>query len=107
MIGNAGYAAAYALAATIAFTRAPAMAGETADTAIASCLQELNLPQPVCQCIGTRAESELSETEQAFFIAMITGDQAEAASLRGGMTVDEMTTVAAFMSGAPSSCAGG
>ncbi len=95
-----------AVMAVAAFVAASAQAGPTADAAIASCLAELNVPDEVCVCIGERAEEELSENEQAFFLAMIAGNQTAADSLRGGMTINEMTTVAMFMSMAPQECAG-
>jgi len=83
-----------------------AMAGETADTAIASCLSVLNLPAATCTCIGERAEAELSDAEQVFFIAMIAQNQTAADAIQGGVTLEQMTTVGTFMTNAPEQCAG-
>ena len=88
------------------FVFSAAMAGETTDTAIASCLSVLNLPAATCTCIGERAEAELSDAEQDFFLAMITQNQTAADAMRGGMSLDQMTTVGTFMTNAPQQCAG-
>jgi len=96
-----------AAALALSLTAGAATAGETADIAMQSCLNELQMPQAICTCIATSAEEELNPAEQQFFIAMITSDNAAAANLRNTMTVGEMTNVATFMSDTPQACAMG
>lgn len=82
----------------------PASAGETAEIAVKSCLAELKLPQPACACIGKRVETEFNAKQQKFFIATITKNRQAIAEHRGGMTVNELTHVAMFMTTAPGDC---
>lgn len=91
----------------LCLTAGSALAGETADIAKQSCLTELQMPEAICSCIAASAEADLNAAEQEFFVAMITGNTAAAASLRPNMTFGEMTNVATFMSDTPQACAMG
>lgn len=95
-----------ALIALIALFSASSQAGKTADVAVESCLQDLNLSAVACACIGRRAEEELNEKQQKYFLSAIKNDTQAQAALRGGMTSNEMTQVSMFMTSAPRQCAG-
>ncbi len=62
-----------ALIALIALFSASSQAGKTADVAVESCLQDLNLSAVACACIGRRAEEELNEKQQKHLCWEIAG----------------------------------
>jgi hypothetical protein len=70
-----------------------------------SCLTSLNVPPGVCECIAETAASDLNDKQQAMVAAMVSGDQAQSAVLRGELTIEEITAAAGFMTNAPAACA--
>ena len=85
----------------------PALADTAAlETLRSECAAQLNLPPPACDCIVDRA-AELSDNQQAFVAASVTKDEATAATLRGQMTIDELTQAGPFMTTSPQACARG
>ena len=98
------YRSVICAAALFAVQAVPSGAGESADIAVKSCLNELGLPAAACSCIGRRVESEFNAKQQKFFIAMITKNKPAMAAQKGDMTVNELTQVAMFMTTAPNDC---
>ncbi len=82
----------------------PSEAG-TRETLRQECKTQLNMPDPICDCIGKKAETELSAGEQAMVVAMVTKDKAAQARSRGTLSGDEMAKAALFMANAPQDCA--
>jgi hypothetical protein len=97
---------AAALCATAMTLQMPAVvaAADAADTLRSECRKQLNLGDRGCDCIGDRAEETLNHKQQAMVVAMVTKDQAASATLRGEMTVEELTGAASFMMNAPKTC---
>lgn len=93
-----------ACALALAFCVSAAAAGDR-DKILASCAQQTNLPAPVCDCIADKAGDELSDPAYAFFIGMISGDEAEQARMRATTSPADMTAAAMFMTKAPGQCA--
>ena len=90
------------LAAGLAAT--PVLADDR-DTILESCRANLGMSAAGCDCIADRVEAEFDEQQMAFFISMITRDQAAAAKLRGQMTVNQLTQVGSRMTELPTECA--
>jgi len=103
MLRSAGLAGSLILAASTVPVFADAAALETVRT---ECGTQLNLPAAACDCIATRA-GELSDEQQAFLAATVTKDEAATSSLRGQMTIEELTQVGMFMTSAPQNCVQG
>lgn len=82
----------------------PAHADQQAiDTLHHECGVQLKLPPAACDCIAARA-GELNDNQQAFVAASVTKDEATAATLRGQMTIDELTQAGMFMATSPQAC---
>lgn len=90
-----------AASATSAFADAGAL-----ETLGVECAAQLNLPAPACACIVAKA-AELNDNQQAFLAASVTKDEATAATLRGEMTINELTEAGMFMATSPQACAQG
>jgi hypothetical protein len=89
------------LAASVALADADAI-----ETLRRECAAQLNLPPGGCDCIAGKA-GELNDNQQAFLAATFSKNQGVAATLRGQMTVDELTQAAMFATNAPQTCAQG
>lgn len=95
---------ALVLVALPAFGGAVSTAGETLKKTMEWCGKGTKMPEKVCECVGERAEAELNERQQRFFIAMISKNKADQDRLRGDMTVNELTQVAMLATTAPQNC---
>jgi len=71
-----------------------------------SCARDTNLPEKVCECIADRAPSDLDGPAYTFFVAMISGNEAEQARLRATTPPQDLMAAAMFMTNAPAQCAG-
>jgi hypothetical protein len=80
-------------------------AADSLETLEKECHTQLNLGPSGCECIAARAEEVLNEDQQALVAAMVSEDQATSDTLRGQMTLDELTGAANFMMSAPQVCA--
>jgi hypothetical protein len=90
--------------ASLAF---PALADTAAlETLRSECAAQLKLPPAACNCIVDRAAA-LNDNQQAFVAASVTKDEATAATLRGQMTIEELTQAGMFMTTSPQACARG
>jgi hypothetical protein len=97
-------AATVAVGLILAASAMPAFADAGALEALgAECATQLKLPPPACQCIVDKA-SALNDNQQAFLAASVTKDEATAATLRGQMTIDELTQAGMFMTTSPQAC---
>ncbi|WP_306118192.1 MULTISPECIES: hypothetical protein [unclassified Roseitalea] len=84
---------------------APAAAGETATVFMAQCAEISNWPETMCACIGELAETELSDQQQEFFVAMVSKDEAAMHRWRLKLTVAELTQVGMLMTTGAQRCA--
>ena len=92
--------------ALLASVARPAVADQGAvDTLRAECAIQLNLGAGGCNCIAETAASELSDAQQALVAAMVSQDQATAATVRSAMSVQEISEAAMFMVNTPKRCA--
>ncbi len=91
-----------AVAAMMWSSPAQSGAGETLEK---ECKAKLGLSDSACKCIGTKAEADLNEKQQALVVAIVTENDAEQAKLQADMTQDEMVTAGEFMTSAPGACA--
>jgi hypothetical protein len=88
----------------LAASALPALADTQAvETLRAECAAQLKLPAAACDCIAAKA-AELTDNQQAFLAASVTKDEATAATLRGQMTIDELTQAGMFMATSPQAC---
>lgn len=71
-----------------------------------ACGAATNLPTKICECVDDRAEAELDDDQRAFVVAMLMGDDAETARLRGQLSASAMIDAATFVTDAPADCAG-
>jgi len=95
------------LAAAMVLAGSTALAGEAEQQAVrAQCEAEMTVPAGVCDCLGGKA-AELTEGQQQLLFAMVTHDDARAASLRGQLSVQETVQVATFHVHQVPACAGG
>lgn len=84
-----------------------ALAGEPEQQAVRThCEADTNLPAGICDCLVGKA-AEMTEDQQALLAAMATGDDAEAARLRGQLPPEQLMQVGMFYVNEPRICAGG
>lgn len=81
-----------------------AQAGDRA-TIVTACGEMSNMPQPICECIADRAQDDLNADAYAFFIAVITQNEAEQERLRATAAHDDLGAAAMFFTTAPGKCA--
>ena len=74
-------------------------------TIVTACGEMSNMPQPICECIADRAQDDLNADAYAFFIAVITQDEAEQERLRATAAHDDLGAAAMFFTTAPGKCA--
>lgn len=74
------------------------------DTIKKQCGVQLKMPPKACECIAAKAAS-LSDSQQAFVVAMVTKNKSEAASMKAKLSVEEQVQTGKFMTSAPSQCA--
>ncbi len=94
------------LATLVIALSAGAANGDDRDIIVASCAQNLGLPAAGCDCVADKAMSEFSESEFAFFMAVIQGDRAAQATAQGNLTVEEAMHIGDRMNQMPVECAG-
>lgn len=92
------------LAGAVMIMGSAAFAG-TAETLEAECKTQLGLSDSACTCIGTKAEAELNDKQQAMVVASVTKDKAGQAEAMAQMTQAEAVGAATFMTTAPDACA--
>ena len=86
------------------FTAAIARADDRA-AIVAACGEMSNMPPPICECIADRAKEDLNPDSYAFFIAVVTQDEAEQARLRATTAHDDLGAAAMFFTTSPGKCA--
>jgi len=69
------------------------------------CRTTTNMPAGVCDCVGEKASKDLSPDALAFLVASMDKKTEVAESLRGKLTLEEMTKAGMFFATAPASCA--
>jgi hypothetical protein len=85
----------------------PSFAGSgDIETIRAQCKQKLTMPPGGCDCIAEKAGA-LGDAQQAFLAATLEDNEAEAARLRGNLTIAELTEAGMFFAQAPAACAQG
>lgn len=70
-----------------------------------ACVVEAEMPPPVCDCLASRAETEITTDGRALLLAILEGDDARAEELRGTIPVAEAMQAGMFMAGT-SACTG-
>lgn len=101
--------AIFALIAAIVLATVPPIgaslaAQEHLNTIEKQCGIQLKMPPKACECISAKAAS-LSDSQQAFVVAMVTKNKSEAASIKAKLSVEEQVQTGKFMTSAPSQCA--
>jgi hypothetical protein len=94
-----GFAAILLITTTTAAT-----AQDTTADVTAACTAGSNMPPAICDCIGESSE-EMMPDQRAFYVATLTGNDAETDRLRGAMEFAQLSEVIAFMRDAPANCA--
>ena len=84
---------AVALVATVGCRAAGNFQEEFTD----ACAQSGDLERPVCECLATKAEDELSDTEQQFLLAALREDEARTAELRVELGIEGAMRAGMFM----------
>ncbi len=79
--------------------------GPSAEEFAAACNAQLEMPESVCECIGEKAESDLTQEERNFAYASITGDLEATEKLRAELGVDGAMKAGMFFVNAPADCA--
>jgi len=74
-------------------------------TIVTACGEMSNMPEPICECIADRAQDDLNADAYAFFIAVITQNEAEQERLRATAAHDDLGAAAMFFTTAPGKCA--
>lgn len=74
------------------------------DTIREQCGIQLKMTPKACKCIADKA-AVLSDSLQAFVVAMITKNKREAANIQAKLTVEEQVEAGKFMTSAPGQCA--
>lgn len=69
------------------------------------CQTTTNMSATVCECVGKKANDELSANARAFLVASMDKKEDEMASLRSKLTLEEMTKAGMFFVTAPAACA--
>ncbi len=77
------------------------------DAIIKSCHAELKMSAKGCECIADKVEAEFNEAQQAFFMGIITRDQAAMAAAQKNLTPNDMTVISGKMEQLPKVCAQG
>jgi len=70
-----------------------------------ACGEALNVPEEICECIGEKAEADLTPIERKFAYASITGDMETTEDLRDELGVEGSMNAGMFMVSAPAACA--
>ncbi|MGH6923284.1 MAG: hypothetical protein ACRED5_06045 [Propylenella sp.] len=84
-----------------------AVAAEAEQQAVRNhCQTELNVPPGACDCLAGKA-AEMSEGQQQLLAAILSGDDARAASLRATLPVAEQMQAGLFHVHQTPACAGG
>jgi hypothetical protein len=93
-------------AAIVMIGCAGAADGDASGTRLAEiCQSTTNMSAAVCDCVGKRANDELSPNARAFLVASMDKKEEEAASLRAKLPLEEMTKAGMFFVTAPAACA--
>ena len=95
------------LLATVVFagTASSLLAGiEHIQTIRRECLSQVAYPQPQCDCIAERAAGDLSDNQQAYVAAQMSGKLSDIAQLQGAMTPEEVAATDAFMGSIAETC---
>lgn len=79
--------------------------GPTGEQFAEACGEALNVPEEICECIGEKAETELTPIERKFAYASVTGDLEATEELRDELGVEGSMNAGMFMVSAPAACA--
>ena len=74
------------------------------DKLIDACHSQLQLTDTVCDCIGEKASADLSDIQQRYVLAQLTGDQTASDQLESEMTDDDVFVAGDWMDNAPAIC---
>ena len=74
------------------------------DKLIDACHSQLQLTDTVCDCIGEKASADLSDIQQRYVLAQLTGDQMASGQLESEMTDDDVFVAGDWMDNAPAIC---
>ncbi len=77
---------------------------DAVDKLIDACHSQLQLSDTVCDCIGNSAGAELTEIQQNYVVAQLTGDQETSDKLEKEMTDDDVFVADDWMDNAPAIC---
>ncbi|TAK55905.1 MAG: hypothetical protein EPO25_02435 [Gammaproteobacteria bacterium] len=72
---------------------------------VKACLASSNLSKDVCECSAKKAKGELNATGFALLVAMLEGDDAKTAPLRGKAGLEQTMKAGTFMARGPAQCA--
>lgn len=95
------------LAATLALAVSPAVAGPQHLQIIGQqCAAQLGKPPAVCSCMSQRAGAQLSENQQAFMAAQVTGNGPEIGRTQALLGANDALGVMQFMTTIITACGG-
>lgn len=77
---------------------------DVVDKLIGACHAQLQLSDTVCECIGQKAGSDLTDIQQRYVLAQLEGDQTTSDKLESEMTDDDVFVAGDWMDNAPAVC---
>ena len=91
--------------ATVVACRGATTGGTSSARLTEICKTTTNMSAQVCDCVGKKADADLSPDALAFLVASMDKQEAKAAELRSKLTLQEVTKAGMFFVSAPASCA--
>jgi len=71
---------------------------------VAACLSFSNMGEPICECLSSQAQQDLSPEGFAFLVATLEKDEETTKELREKTPLQDITSAGMFMVSAPASC---
>lgn len=79
-------------------------AEEPRDAVMASCSENTNMPEGLCDCFADLAAEELSPEGQSYLAVLMRGDRAAADAMRSSVPQEDQVTAPLFMVSGPQRC---